>query len=150
MCSETGLAISSNRLESQIKGSTMLQKLLIALALIALVFPALAIAQPQEEEEPIQARPNPTKSLEATSTAEGAPQMQIPRPIVSSIRTSTSSPGKKRTSFWRRWTGYWSGWHFSSSRSLWTFHRLSSSHARLQRHPSFLMHEAVTCCLKLL
>ena len=58
----------------------MLRKLLIAFALITLVFPALAVAQPEEEEEPIQARPNPTKSREATSTAEGAPQMQMQRP----------------------------------------------------------------------
>lgn len=58
----------------------MLNKLLTTLALITLVFPALVYAQPEEEEEPVQTRPNPMKSHGAKGTAEGAPQLKMRRP----------------------------------------------------------------------
>ena len=58
----------------------MLRRLMLVLAMIALLFPGMALSQPEEEEEPIQARPNPVDSRMQTSTAEGAPQMKMQRP----------------------------------------------------------------------
>jgi len=59
----------------------MLRQLLLALAMIALLFPAFALSQPaEEEEEEIQTRPSPIDSRMKTSTAEGASQMKMQRP----------------------------------------------------------------------